>query len=178
MTTAVTTRIPRGSIVDSPATIARFALDHMRNSNRSGWWIVFMDEERRLWDPPRLLRDKPIQSEGGRVGSGLTRNVKNALAWREAQHLGPGYYSIVHLIGDGPRSIGAEDLETVRRWTRIDGPRTNDIETETPEAWISERAAEWPDAMLFFEDLLCMWSDGTFESVRDALRTKSEGART
>lgn len=168
----------RGAIADSVATIARFVLDHARNSKRPGWWIVFMDEERRLWDLPQLLRDKPIKAEGGRVGSGLTRNVQNALEHRRRQHLGPGYYAVVHFLGDGPRDIGIEDLETVRRWTRLDGPRTNDIELETPEAWISKRAEKWPDAMLFFDDLLCLWADGTFESVRDTLRTEAEGART
>ena len=168
----------RGAIADSAATIARFVLDHARNSKRPGWWIVFMDEEHRLWESPLLLRDSPIKTEGGRVGSGLTRNVQNALVLRREQHLGPGYYAVVHFLGDGPREIGAEDAETVRRWTRLDGPRTNDIELETPEAWISRTAAEWPDAMLFFEDLLCLWADGTFKSVRDALRTEAEGART
>ena len=168
----------RGAIADSAATIARFVLDHARNSKRPGWWIVFTDEEHRLWESPLLLRDKPIKSEGGRVGSGLTRNVTNALERRRRQHLGPGYYTVAHFLGDGPREIGAEDLETVRRWTRLDGPRTNDIELETPEAWISRTAAEWPDAMLFFEDLLCLWADGTFKSVRGTLRTEAEGACT
>ena len=168
----------RGAIADGAATIARFVLDHARNSKRSGWWIVFMDEERRLWDLPRLLRDKPIKPEGGRVGSGLTRNVQNALERRRQQHLGPGYYAVVHFLGDGPREIGAEDLETVRRWTRLDGPRTNDIELETPEAWISKRATEDPSSMVFFEDLLCVWPDGASKSVRDTLRTEAEGART
>ena len=174
----LTPSIPRGFIAESPATIARYALDHARNSKRSGWWIVFMDEERRLWEPPRLLRDKPIKAECGRIGSGLTRNVQNALVLRRDQHLGPGYYAVVHFLGDGPRKIGAEDLETVRRWTRLDGPRTNDIELETPEAWISRTAAEWPDAMLFFEDLLCVWADGSFASVRARLQGEPEEART
>lgn len=167
---ALTPGFQRGAIADSAATIARFVLDHVRNSKRPGWWIVFTDEEHRLWDLPRLLRDRPIKSEGGRVGSGLTRNVQNALERRRQQHLGPGYYAVVHFLGDGPRSIGTEDLETVRRWTRIDGPRTNDIETETPEVWISKRAEKYPDEMLFFEDLLCAWSDGTFKSVRAILQ--------
>lgn len=178
MTTTSSAMIPRGTIADSAATIARFVLDHVRNSKRSGWWIVFMDEERRLWEPPRLLRDKPVKAEGGRVGSGLTRNLQSAVDAHKQQRLGPSSYVVVHFLGDCPRQIGADDLGSVRRWTQCDAPRTNDIETETPEVWISKRAVDHPWSMVFFEDLLCLWEDGAFESVRDALRIEPEGSRT
>lgn len=168
-------RLPRGTIADCPATIASYAMQHIGEHGKTGWYIIFADDERRLWEPPLLLRDKPIKAEGGRVGSGLTRNVTNALGRRRQQHLGPGYYAIVHHIGDGPREIDEADLETVRRWTRLDGYRTNDINTETPEAWISRTAEKWPDAMLFFEDLLCVWQDGAFESVREVLALEAAG---
>ena len=175
---ALTPGFQRGAIADGAATIARFVLDHARNSKRPGWWIVVTDEEHRLWDLPQLLRDKPIKAEGGRVGSGLTRNVQNAVSRYEQQLLGPSYYVVVHFVGDGPRGIGADDLGSVRRWIQCDARLTNNIKIETPEAWISKRAAEWPDGILFFEDLLCVWADGAFESVRDTLRTETEGART
>ncbi len=175
MTTTTSAMITRGTIADSAATVAAFAMQHIGAHGKPGWYIIFADDEHRLWEPPQLIRDRPIKPEGGRVGSGLTRCVSCAVSRHVQLRLGASYYTVLHFLGDGPHRVDAVDLESVRRWTRLDGYRTNDIEVETPEAWISRWALSDPWILHFFEDLLCLWQDGTFESVRDALALETAG---
>lgn len=167
MTATTQAKFRRGVIADTAATAAALALDCLQ-TKRAGWYVVFLDEERRLWDLPRLLRDKPIKPEGGRTGSGLTRNLQSAVSRYMGQRFGPATYYVFHWLKDGAHGIGAEDKENVRRWMQDGAPRTNGIEIETPEAWASKRATEHPWSMVFFEDMICLWADGTFESVRAA----------
>ena len=158
-----------GNLAYGSAEIARFAWDRLKNESES-YWLVDMNQDRLFLDGPSFLTDKPITKKYGRVGNGVLMRVIH-----RANEGGYGCYAVIHFCGNSPVKVDLRDRVTCERLAQNNdcGCYLDQYRYRDPESHWSRRLNKW-----FLADMILLWRDGSFTSLRESGLVQMDGGST